>query len=278
MAISIAEMMATPSKATPPRLAWYGEPGSGKTTLLSQVPGIFAIMTENSLGALRFPHLRVRTWEEFKEALAQFEKQDHQAKWLGIDTADGLWQLMADFVVKGWKNSPRSIGEIAYKAGHEVVHDMFIDLFKRLDEISIKRNVGILIVVHQQTKEFSPPDSESYSVYIPALYQSDKTVKTAEALYNWVDALFYIGRKIGLKETEDGRSIALMQGDYQFYCQGKPGFWAKNRYELPPVMPFPKKGHWSVLIKAIADHIKKTQEEKNAGKENSESSDSAHVN
>lgn len=220
----------------PPRIMLYGAEGIGKSTWPSQewCKPIY-VPTEEGIDHLdvqKFP--KAASWQEFWENLTKVRDLEHDRKTLVVDTIDWAEHLAKTDIAGMFRKN--SYGEIGFGAGDKTLAEFMLSLTEILDEIRLKRNMVIVLLAHQEVKTVTLPDSEPFDTYQPRLEKRSSAV-----IIEWVDALLFAYEKVRVKENSENvmaKNKAVGTSELQVYCNRRPTFRAKNRYNLPDVMPF----------------------------------------
>lgn len=231
----------------PVRVLIYGVEGVGKTTFGSKAPNPVFISPEGGTDELsqgvQMPN--IATWNDVRDAVRELITAEHPYKTLVIDSADWVEKLAhVQIVGKAGKSITQANG--GYGAGYresEIMHKGLIDDLSILRE---GRGMNIIVTAHYQVKTVKDPEAtQDYDAF------EIKCHEMVSSLWReWVDCLLFARFKTYTKIGDDKeKAIALTDGARVVYTQKKPAFQAKNRYGLPPEMPFTE-NFWNDFISA----------------------------
>ena len=241
----------------PPRILIYGPHGLGKTTFASMAPNPVFIQTEDGIDAIdcdAFP--LAKKFDDVLTYLEELATQDHNYKTLAIDSIDWLETLIWDKVLSSRPNDEKgrkvvSIEDYGFGKGYVHAMDFWHQYIDCLDYLRNNKDMMIIQISHASIKRFDNPETDAYDRY------DLKLSKTASAkLQEHSDIVLFANYFVGVKKDDVGfgaeRKRAIGSGERVLYTEERPSFIAKNRFSLPPEIPFTKDGsYWST----IASHI-----------------------
>jgi hypothetical protein len=209
----------------------YGVDGVGKTTLCSHAPRPIFIGAEKGteqLDVARFPQT-----ESIGELLSQvraLQTEKHDFDSVVLDSLDWveplIWKAVCD------EGKVETIEQYAggYGKGYIRALDLWRTLLKELSVLNNKMHV--LLIGHAQIKSFQDP--ELPSAY--DRYQLKINDKAAALVREAADAVLFARFETELVKT-NGKTRAYGEGNRIMYTESRPGWDAKNRFNLPFVMP-----------------------------------------
>ena len=157
----------------PPRVLLLGVPKIGKTSFGAQAENAVFLPTENGCsqidGLQYFP--KATSWNEAIENVKALGTEDHDRKWLVVDTLDGLAELCCEDVMKNdFKNSPALFNN--YKAGYDVAANQFKYFFTLIDRLREVKKMGIIMLCHVGTQSEKSPIGNDFSKYTGSIYKT----------------------------------------------------------------------------------------------------------
>jgi hypothetical protein len=233
--------------AKPLRLLLYGVDGVGKSTLASCAPSPIFIGAEDGTSALdvkRFP--QPETWADLFAALDELEAGEHDYRTVVLDPLGWFEPLCWAKVIAGKLTKSgrpvEAIGDIPYGNGYDAALDEWRLLCVALDRLRLKRNMAVIMLAHAFIRNFKNPDGDDFDRYEIKLH-----AKAAGLLREWADVVLFATHEQYTHE-QNGRTKGITTGARIMYTQRRAAFDAKNRHDLPEVLPL----DWQALQEAIA--------------------------
>ena len=232
------DQLITTTTPAAPKMIVYGPAGAGKTSLAASADAVL-IDCENGAGNIagltRTPYLD--TWPKMRDWLTAIAKEPPK-KALAIDTIDWMVQRICEHVVLdmggGKGDLTNTLGSSHggyYKAREIVLNLIYRDVLPMLNYINGK-GVSLILLAHAHNAKITTPEGFTLQQATPDL----PTWGVLPPFVEWADAVIYID-----KQGEDRQLVTT----------GTNTVLAKNRYRLPPAMPFPETGSWQSLVSAI---------------------------
>lgn len=220
----------------PMRVVLYGTEGVGKSTWAADAPGAIFLPIEegsNHLDVARFP--RALSWSDVVDALAALEAGEHQYRTLVIDTLDALEALVWDRttatkLTDGGKRV-QSIEDYGFAKGYVYALDIWRELTERLDDLRSKRGMGVILIAHADLKNVKNPDAEDFQRFDLKLHH-----KASAHLREWAEHVLFATTEVALKKINQRTKIVGL-GDRVIHTTSAPGWVAKSRGSVPPVLP-----------------------------------------
>lgn len=215
---------------TAKKVVIYGPEGIGKSTLASQFPEPVFVDTEGSTKELDVARYPVpKTWNDVVTDVNDFV-ESMPGKTLIIDTADWAEQLCishtcANLGVKG-------IEDVGYGKGYVYVSEAFADFLNKCN-VLIDQGVNIVFTAHAQMRKFEQPDEMgAYD-----RWEMKLSKKVAPLLKEWADIVLFCNYKTDVITDQNTKSKKATGGRRVMYASHHPCWDAKNRYDLPDMMP-----------------------------------------
>lgn len=256
----------TKPKALAPILLVCGDPGSGKTSLANSfgqwAPGIF-IRAEDVSGV--FDHLpedqrpdmfdkipratsraKRATSQAILEQLDQLIDEPHDYGWLAIDTVSVLDDLLQHEVLEFLGGDNLAVAGGGYGAGWQTLSELHGEIIEACLELREKRDMTILWLAHGKIERMrNRPDAEEAIVFGMEMHERCHHLyrKHADAVLFTRMNTFTKGVTTGTKGDVKKAGKIVASGDRSIITSsdGAQGYiYAKNRYNLPPELEFPK--------------------------------------
>jgi hypothetical protein len=241
MAFNLASLSRSVIK--PPRIIIYGESGIGKTTLAVCSDNPVVIRTEDGMGTLDAACFPVaKSFNDVMESLTSLYTEKHDFKTLVIDSLDWLEPLIWQHTCQFWtdkKGDPKrlaSIEDAGFGKGYVEATGYWREFFSGITALRDDKGMTIIMTAHSETKRVEDPMLASYDTH------GLKMHKRASALAEeFADVILFATIQTNMITEEVGfnnkRTRATTTGQRVMHTVGQPAFLAKNRYNLPPVMP-----------------------------------------
>jgi hypothetical protein len=227
-------VIKTPTPSAPKGVL-YGPPGVGKTTFAAGADNHIILDCENGAGAVgcqRTPYLD--SWPKIEEFLSAIEREQHGYNVIAIDTIDWLIRRVEEHVSgcnqkETDKTLNRSHG--GYGNGKQVLKNyLYRVVLPMLDHI-VARGVAVILLAHARRTDWTDVDGIQIEKTAPDL--SDDYLNV---IVEWSDF-------VCLARCDDGNRTLI--------TAETPTALAKNRYNLPPVIPFT----WGDFSKAVSSGL-----------------------
>jgi hypothetical protein len=237
-------VLSTISRGKRPRHIFaliYGTDGVGKSFFASNAPNAIFIGAEKGteqLDVARFPQT-----DSITELLVQIrglQIEKHGFQTVVLDSLDWVEPLIWRSVCQEAKVEHIEQAFGGYGKGYIRALDMWRTLIKELSVLNEKMHV--LLIGHAQIKSFQDPE-------LPTAYdryQLKINDKAAGLVREAADAVLFARFETELVKT-NGKTRAYGEGNRIMYTESRPGWDAKNRFNLPFCMPL----DWKMFGDAI---------------------------
>jgi hypothetical protein len=236
----------------------YGPPGVGKSTFCKHLPEPL-FMGADELDELDCARLeKPSSFDEFVTQLKWVRDNPHGYKTLCVDTIDSIESLLHQKILDSDKKGPKSMAKAhgGYGAAYGMALTAMTEVRDLLAEIRAK-GLNIMLLCHCISKKVSDPVIGSdYDEYQLTLHE-----KVQNLFIDWVSVVLFL-RHETIKNSED--KYAFGDGSRIAFFEKRPGFVAKNRYNLPAEMKVdsdsPAKGFLDGIARFYSGSERKPEE------------------
>ena len=233
MAINLQSLQKNQSR--PPRIIIHSQPGLGKTTFGASAPSPVFILTEEGLGNLEataFPLAKL--FSDVMEAVASLYTEAHEFKTCVIDSLDWLEPLIWQEVCR--TNHVDSIEKMSYGRGYTEALGIWRQFFDGITALRDDRGMTIVMTAHSEQKRVEDPMLPAYDTHDLKLHK-----RAAALAEEFADVILFAAQQTNTVTEDAGfnnkRVRATTTGLRVIHTVGQPAFLAKNRFNLPPVLP-----------------------------------------
>lgn len=241
MAINLASLSKNTIK--PPRIIIHGDAGCGKTTFGACADKPVFIQTEDGLGSLdatAFP--LAQSFTEVMEAIGTLYSEEHEFKTLVVDSLDWLEPLIWKHTCEFWTDKKgdvkrlASIEDAGYGKGYVEALGYWRQFFSGITALRDERKMTIVMIAHSEQKRVEDPLLPAYDTHDLKLHK-----RAAALAEEFADVILYAAVQTNIVTEDIGfnnkRTRAVTTGTRVIHTVGQPAFLAKNRFNLPPVLP-----------------------------------------
>jgi hypothetical protein len=211
-----------------PRLLVYGVEGIGKTKFGAGAPNPIFILTEDGLGSLPVQHFPLATsTNDIMDAIGTLYSEAHSFGTVVVDSLDWL-----EAIVQREVEEKHDAKELAYGKGAIIAAEKWRMILEGLNALRQDRGMVIILLAHATIKRFDSPEVEPYDRYQPKLQERSNAL-----VREWCDAVLFANYKTIVKHDDVGfnktTNRGISTGERLLYCNERPAYMAKNRYQLP---------------------------------------------
>jgi len=240
----------------PPFIVIHGAAGVGKTSFAAGALNPIFIPVEDGLGVLdvaTFPEPKKA--EELTMMIQTLMKEDHNYKWLVIDSLTSLEKkLWKDLTQKDNAESIEDVGG-GYGKGYTRAVEWSTQLINDLRELRRVKGMGIVLIAHSKVTTFNPPDKSSYDHYT-----LNVNPKMADFIHTQADIVAYCELEQLIRQEDKGfgakQGKVTETGNRVLHCYSSNKYTSKNRYGIQTPIPM----NWSELMKHVAASMPQQQQ------------------
>ncbi|MBQ5545303.1 MAG: ATP-binding protein [Clostridia bacterium] len=223
---------------TAQKVVIYGVEGIGKTTFASRFPDPVFIDTEGGTKFLDVKRFDAPTSWTMLLSQVDYIIQYKPCKTLVLDTIDWAEKLCYDSVCAA--NNWKSIEAPGYGTGYRYAYEEMGKLMNKLTDVA-EAGINVVITAHCTLRKFEQPDEMgAYDRYEMKLQTSQKC-STAGMVKEWADCVLFANYQTYSVKDGDGKNAKSkgQGGTKRVIHTSHHACWdAKNRYGLPPEVPF----------------------------------------
>ena len=233
----------------PPRVVLYGDHGIGKSSFGASARKPIFIQVEDGIDNIEVARFeQCRSKQAVTEQIYALISHEHEFETVVVDTADRVERLIHQSIAAD--HYVGSASDLPYGRGYKAAEEQLNELLGGLDLLRNDKSMTVIVLAHAKIKRFEDPTADPYDRYVPDMHDS-----AAALLCEWADVVGFLTYEISTKTIDAGfgRKITrgLGTGTRVMYLEARPGFIAKNRYDLPPSLVIPKEGGWTVFEDAL---------------------------
>jgi hypothetical protein len=229
-------------RAAPIRTCLYGVPGLGKSTFAAAAPDPVFLAAENGLTGIDAEAFEPTSWAQALRLMERFATEPHGYKTFVIDTVSWLEQLVHEATCV--KHKKKSMSDFEFGKGPNYAFEEWKPMRGHL-EAMWKRGMNIIILAHSHTAKVKNPAGADYGIITMKL---DAPIDAY--LREWSDAVLYCEYQTFEVGGDSKRAKVISDGARLVHTQHRGAFNAKNRYNLPELIPL----EWSAFAEAVAQN------------------------
>lgn len=221
----------------PVKTVVYGAEGIGKSTFASHFPAPLFVDTEGSTARMDVARTETPTsLAMLTQILCEVRDKPQGFRTMVLDTADWAERLCVQAVCQ--KNGKTGIEDFGYGKGYSYVYEEMGRILNLLGEIA-ERGMHIVITAHAAIRKFEQPDEMgAYDRWELKLINSPRC-NVCAMLKEWADMVLFANYKtFAVAADKEGKKLKARGGERVMYTSHNPCWDAKNRFGLPPELPF----------------------------------------
>lgn len=232
----------------PARLLVYAREKIGKTGFAAGAPNPIFLCSEMGTEEYDVARAPISDWPQLFEIIDALVADPHDFRTLVIDTLDHL-----EAVLHRWIISTDDKGRTSMVTAHggfgkafKIATENFRKLAAKLDVLTEKRSMQVLLLAHAHVKKFNDPESDGWDQYRLKMHE-----EAAGFFKEWVDAVLFANLDIAVKDDKDEKAKAIHTGDRYLYTipPRNAAYEAGNRFALPARLPL----RWSAFETALRE-------------------------
>lgn len=234
MALDWNELKDT-SDTDPPIVTIYGDGKTGKTTLASEFPAPYYCRTsEGERQSSGTPMKSFGVSTTYGEVIDQIDylldpDTDHDRRTFVLDALDGL-EDMINYEACA-RNQWNDIEEPGFGKGYAAAHGIWLEFIDKIMQLK-KAGFYVVLIAHVKAKTVPGITTESFPKYMINLRDDYGAL-----VYNSSDLIGFLHQGVSVKKEEVGFKKVNKRGEgagiIEIAVQGRPGYTAGNRYEIP---------------------------------------------
>lgn len=239
----------------PRKLLLYADHGIGKSSFAAGAPNPVFLDIEggtHDLDVARWDE-PLNSWPSFLMALDFFYRQPHDGITLVIDSVDWLERLIFNDIAG--KAGVEAVSDVDYGRGLPRAIPMWEKVINKLHVIHRERRMMIVLLAHAKVEHVKNLEGQEYDRFAPGLYSNKNNEGACKIIQEWVDEVFFMRKKKFVREQDAGfnrkQGIAISTEEREILTSESGWASAKNRLNMPTLIPLPQQNAWSVYMQYI---------------------------
>lgn len=238
MAINWGRLNTT-EDTRPPICVVYGGEGLGKTTWASEFPEPLYVQTGKNERPPR--GVAMKTFglsETFADVIDQADwmlESEHEQKTFVLDALDSFEDLVHAEACR--RNGWAEIEEPGFGRGYVAASSVWREFINKIVDLK-SAGFAVVLIAHRKTKNEPGVTSDTFPRYRPNLRRDED----ASAIVAAADLVGYIHQRVSIKKEDLGFQKKATRGEGSgeilVAVEERPGYIAKNRYNLKGTLPF----------------------------------------
>ena len=219
----------------------YGVPKIGKSTFCSRAPDALFIATEPGLNHLETYNVRVNSWREFLEAMAEVQRGGHPFKILIIDTLDKLCDFCDQEICA--QNKVSTLADFPFGKGYALYKTEMARVFQKIFSLGM----GVVLTSHSQLSDVDTPQGRQ-TKWTPTIPR-----RVQDVVLPLVDIIGFAEKVVALNENGERAETRVLHAEPSALWEA-----GDRTGRLPPAMPF--------KFAVFADYLTRQPNTKQPGK------------
>lgn len=208
----------------------HGAPGVGKSTFAADAPNAIFLGTEDGTSSLDVARLpEITSLKAARTALHALLTESHDFQTLVIDSLDWLEPMVFAEVCE--EAGATSIEEAhgGWGKGYVAALAKWREVIELVSRVRNEKGMNVVLIAHSQVKKFDDlKENKTFDRWTLKLNEK------ASALWQeFVDTVLFATYQVATKKDEQNKVRAYSDGSRVMFTGWRPGFVAKNRYNLP---------------------------------------------
>lgn len=228
------------------KCAIYGCEGIGKSTFATQFPKPLFADLEKGTGHLDVTRLEsIDQWAALLSTVDELIKDPQGFETFVIDTADWAERMCATALCEKYKKS--GIEEFGYGKGYAYLSEEFAKLLAKLTELQ-ESGMHVVLLAHSTIRKLELPEEVgSYDHY-----ELKCSKGVTPLIKEWTDGVLFINYRTIVQTGTSGRGKGIGGKERVLYTAHTAFCDAKNRWNLPDVLPLDFKQLERIFVSASA--------------------------
>ena len=247
----------------PKKLVIYGDSAVGKSSFAAQFPKPVFIQTEEAGGLIESPRFPLsKSFAETIENINTVISGDAgKFDTVVIDSLSGTEALIAKHVcAKLGINGLGDDADYGNSKSYSMANELWHSFKDKLNSIT-DAGMNVVLTGHVTQRNVKDPRVDEYEKTVIALGKWGK-YDPCNLFHCWSDCTLYVAYKVFTKGSDTGidstRTTAIGDGTRVVYTEERPAYLAKNRFDMPPELPY-KKGAGYKVIEQYLNVTKQTE-------------------
>lgn len=249
--------IVTGKKPGPRRALCYAEHGVGKSSWAAGAPRTLFIDVEqgtNDLDISRWDE-PITSYAQLVSVLEWVRTQPHDFATLVLDTLDWVEKLIFKDITQA--AGVVAVADIDFGKGYPRAIPKWDFLLHQLALIQSQRRMGVVLLSHARLEKVTNPEGPPYDRYSPDLWTNARNEGVSPTIQEWCDEVFFLRKKRFVRTEGKGfneHGVVVGSEEREMLTSDTAWARAKNRLNMPPIVPVHKASPWSEYAKYIAQN------------------------